>query len=39
MKLSLHCTCGDSAMGTITPDAKAQRRECCGPAPIRPFKV
>lgn len=25
MKLSLHCTCGDSATGTIKPDAKAQR--------------
>lgn len=25
MKLSLYCTCGDSATGTIKPDANAQR--------------
>lgn len=25
MKLSLYCTCGDSATGTIKPDEKAQR--------------
>jgi hypothetical protein len=30
MKFRLYCTCGNSAVGTITPDAKAEwfKREC-----------